>query len=290
MIEFFRKIFLRFMKKTVSVIEPEREEVVPLVVESIEEEVGEDEVLRIKEKILTFFRNGKISSIRVDDSLVYDYKKIPYDVTDRDIRINKKFISLFDKEDQRVVFESFVDGSEDIVLRGDGSYMKVIITHHARLRFMSRCLIMSTFLRQYDSVENFLIHHGDRIVTKFKNYIRHQNKDIDSKKIIFNFCKDYGKDIDKEIRKSFHGVKLMKNPPAILKKRLARRSSKCAYYHDKVFMWVYDIKTSNVVTVELGKFDKKGSVPGDIVVDINGDTLKYQDIAFERIRKLCSEK
>lgn len=213
----------------------------------------------VKQDIINCFRSGKISSITIDSLIVDDFSKLPHDALDRDIKINKKYIPLFNKGVRDYIISNFIKDGENLVYRASSNdYIRVDATLHAKERLVTRFLSVYVSNKSEDNrVFNYL---KEDFYPNIKDYIdEHYGDGVnDAHAFIRKLCIEQSDYLDSVIRKLMSDASYNKNPNNKIKERCDKRNNRQITYYDTMFMYVYDLKDSKIITIELYSSPKKG--------------------------------
>lgn len=266
MIQIIKNWFTGVVSKTIELVEESN---------MTEEELKHRERIRkIKKKAIEFFRVSKISSLNIDGEVVYKFNKLPENIMDDEVGVtfNKKFVSLF-KDEEDFVLENFVRGSGRIIKRKNGELMTVGVTQHARERFISRYLIIRyLYMERMESYFSRIKTIDQALLEYFENFMSTFEYSCDVQATIRNFSKTYRNEINAVIQAFMSASNRRVKIPKLLRHRAEANKNRSVYYEDGLFNYVYGTSKGNIITIELLKSGKKGSLPGPIVRHINGNT------------------
>lgn len=223
----------------------------------------------IKEEILSKFRSGLIASINIDGVTHHKTSTLPSDFLEKDysFTIPRKSLNLFkhNKEFLKFILENFIENKSKIVL---GCEKKTIfvnqITNHARVRFLTRFLIMKYIYYSY-----FQDHQLKRfnkspssfyslVGSMFTKFLKNEGKDLSPLLAIRRFCVLNSEFIDKEIMDIISESSFVKNPNTILKNRLRRYNETAIAYINSSFLIVYGTMNSGIIlTMEIAMSQKQ---------------------------------
>lgn len=223
--------------------------------------------------ILDLLRKGIISSISIDNVLFDDYNDIiKSDINIRNIKINKKYIKLF--KDEKFILRNYIPHKEFIVKNNKtGKYHKLIISSHARIRFLTRYLIVTLKRNeiQNKNLFNFIQ----------ENLIKQLNKkDLSSvselKNNLQNFIQNNKNRLDLEIYKMFIEANRIKNLSKIFQHR-QKQHGDTNYYVNGNFLLICDVKSFSIKTVEIKNMTKNYSEKNK-TRKLNKDAHDYSEI------------
>lgn len=223
--------------------------------------------------ILELLRKGIISSITINDVLFDDYNDIiKSNIQIKNIKINKKYIKLF--KDEKFIIKNYIPYKETIVKNNKtGKYHRLMISSHARVRFITRYIILTLKMHEIQNKYLFNILQ-ENFISKLTK------KDLSSisefKKRLNVFIQDNKKLLDLEIYKMFIESTRVKNLSKIFKYR-QKQHGDTNYYVNGNFLLVYDVKSFSIKTVEI-KNMTKNYIEKSKTRKLNKDAHDYSEI------------
>lgn len=256
-----------------------------------------EEKRKVKECILRFFYSGKISSIKIDGEVYDSYSKLPSDIRendDYDIKVNKKFLKLFRDIPglQKTFKNDFLEHTDGLIVNSDYRPVTVSsISHHARERFYSRyiCykyLYSKKYPRHHFTALSFKLRPLDAI---FEEYLTTIDSDFKPGLTLNTFTRLHQEFLDNIIKQELIASSFVKNPKAILRRRLMSYGNTATAYRNTNYLFIYgSMDGGKILTAELkcGQKERR-DYPGlgESIKKINKFTSPMLKTIIKTIRK-----
>lgn len=237
--------------------------------------------------ILCHLKSNKISSIVVNGRTIDDYKKLDLNENIETLFINKKYIKLFEEKYENFILENFIQ-DKDMIVKNliSGKYIKLKISHHARMRLLTRYLLLMIKFECTLNTNKDIFKDLNLLLENFLNDDNTKNiKDKENLlKILTKMANENIDILNKTIYKMFIKSSLLKNISRLHKKR-EKSHGATNFYVSYPFSIVYDVKSSLIKTIEIHEINKKDMETKYIRQLLN---KKTNDIQF--IYKLLKQK